>query len=233
MSRISDLEAFYDLLAEVELRIGGRYRLGETHGRMPWPTRGVYFFFEDGEHRAQGSELPRVVRVGTHALTTTSRTTLWKRLAQHRGTLSPRGGNHRGSIFRLLIGEALIRRDPALTVETWGRGSSMPREYRVAERPLEARVSDYLGAMTFLLLPVSDCGGPGNARGVIERNAIALLSSAVDPSPDIPSPDWLGHYSGRERVRRSGLWNNKHVDELHDPTFLNVMEDFTKRMPRS
>jgi hypothetical protein len=42
---------------------------------------------------------------------------------------------------------------------------------------------------------------------------------AVDP----PAPDWLGHYSDRERVRRSGLWNQNHVEEAYDPAFLDVL----------
>jgi len=34
-------------------------------------------------------------------------TTLWARLSQHRGSAKSGGGNHRCSIFRLLVGRAL------------------------------------------------------------------------------------------------------------------------------
>jgi hypothetical protein len=67
----------------------------------------VYFFFEDGEVRADGGL--RLVRVGTHALTATSKATLWGRLRQNRGQVggrSPGGGNHRGSVFRRHVGAA-------------------------------------------------------------------------------------------------------------------------------
>ncbi|HTV26286.1 MAG TPA: hypothetical protein VMF32_00715 [Xanthobacteraceae bacterium] len=104
MSRYDDLLRFYDLLARLEEKIGGARVLSDCSGRMNWPQRGVYFFFEPGELRSDTGNGPRVVRVGTHALTDTSRTTLWKRLSQHRGTGNAGGGNHRGSIFRLLIG---------------------------------------------------------------------------------------------------------------------------------
>ena len=57
---------------------------------------------------------------------------------------------------------------------------------------------------------------------MIERNAIALLSGYREPAPDPPSSDWLGHLSDRERVRSSGLWNNNHVDEDYDSSFLDV-----------
>lgn len=231
MPRRSDLATFYALLDELEVRIGGRRRLGDCHGRMSWPLRGVYYFFEPGEHRDAAPAHHRIVRVGTHALTSKSRTTLWKRLGQHRGTSNPRGGNHRGSIFRLLVGEALLNRDTSITVESWGRGSSAVDDLRALEREHEIRVSEHLSEMELLFLDVPDDPGQDSTRGIIERNSIALLSSYRERSPDQPSPCWLGHHSGRERVRRSGLWNNNHVDETYDPDFLGLLEDLVRRMP--
>ena len=231
MPRRSDLDAFYALLDDLEARIGGQRRLGDCHGRMAWPQRGIYFFFESGEHRDTHFSPQRVVRVGTHALVSRSRTTLWKRLGQHRGTSNPLGGNHRGSIFRLLVGEAILNSNASLNVESWGRGASATRELRDLEREHEVRVSDYLGDMTLLFLEVPDEPGPDSARGVIERNSIALLSAYRELTPDRASISWLGNHSGRERVRRSGLWNNNHVDEIYDPEFLNLFDDLLRRMP--
>ena len=228
MRRLSDLDAFYNLLTQLEDRIGGCRRLGDCHGRMDWSERGVYFFFEPNQNRASGDE-QRVVRVGTHALTTKSRTTLWNRLSQHRGTTNPYGSNHRGSIFRLLSGEAMILSNPDLALDTWGKGSTASREIRLNERQHEARVSDYLGSMTLLYVSVPDASSPDSLRGVIERNSIALLSNYVEATSDQASDDWLGCHSGRERVRRSGLWNNNHVDESYDSDFLNVFEDMIKQ----
>ena len=122
-----------------------------------------------------------------------------------------------------------MTRDPALTLGSWGRGVSAPREIRDTEREHEARVSQYLGSMTLLFVEVPDEPGPTSARGVIERNSIALLSSYVEPNNDGPSPNWLGHHSGRERVRRSGLWNNNHVDEAYDPDFMNLFDDLVNQ----
>ena len=65
MSRQSDLTRFYDLLDRLTASIGGARLLSECHGHMDWPTRGVYFFFEDGEARSDSGNGPRVVRVGT------------------------------------------------------------------------------------------------------------------------------------------------------------------------
>ena len=111
MSRLDDLSRFYELLETLEDRLGGRRTLAECSGRLLWPRRGVYFFFEPGEKRSESGAGDRVVRVGTHALSAGSATSLWNRLSQHRGSARSGGGNHRGSIFRLLVGEALIQRE--------------------------------------------------------------------------------------------------------------------------
>ena len=214
-----DVADFYRLMDELERRIGGKRKVGDAHGRMCWPERGVYFFFEEGEMRTGSGQGPRIVRVGTHALKAGSQTTLWERLSKHRGTKIPYGGDHRSSIFRSLAGAALSRRMPQKPA-SWGQGSSADKATRMTERPLEQCVSAYLGGMSFLFLPVDDPPGPKSRRGYIERNAISLLSGYMSPSPDPPSCQWLGHDCGSERVSRSGLWNNNHVDEGYDPKFL-------------
>ena len=234
MSRVEDTMTFYTLLQELEPSIGGKRTLADCHGRMDWPKRGVYFFFEPGENRSGSGNGSRVVRVGTHAIKGKADTTLWSRLRQHKGTLRPPGGNHRGSVFRKLVGEAMIRRD-GLTEgsDTWGRGNTAPRGVSEAERPMEMKVSRYIGAMPFLFVPILDAPGPDSKRGYIERNAIALLSGYNTAVADTPSPQWLGFHSSRERVRRSGLWNNDHVNEDYSPEFLNVLAGLIDAMKRT
>ena len=220
----SNLDEFYRLLAELEDSIGGKRRLEECSAQMEWPERGVYFFFEDGEQRADDAACMRVVRVGTHALKAGSKTNLWNRIHQHRGTQNPYGGNHRGSIFRLLVGDALMRRNPEWAVPSWGKGSTAARETRQAECPHEARVSDWLGKMSLLFVSVPDAPGRQSARGFIERNAIALLSACHDK----PSAGWLGRCSSRALVRQSGLWNNNHVGETPNHDFLPQFAAFVR-----
>ena len=228
MSRIDDTVRFYDLLKVLERRVGGQRELAYCDGRMGWPSRGVYFFFESGEYRTGSGEGPRVVRVGTHALRTGARTRLWSRLAQHRGTLRPVGGNHRGSIFRLLVGDAMMRAGLIEHVDSWGMGSSAPADVRMSEHSAETQVSKYIGSMPFLFLPVLDPAGPDSRRAYIERNAIALISSYAPEPIDPPGPQWLGSHSSRERVYRCGLWNSNHVDEEHDPGFLDVFDKLVR-----
>jgi hypothetical protein len=153
---------------------------------MSWPNRGVYFFFEAGEIRSDSGKGPRVVRVGTHALSGTSRSTLRQRLYQHRGNAGGCGGNHRGSIFRKHLGLALLDGGTGTICTTWGNGNTASREIRVSEQPLEIRVSQLIGAMPFLWLAIEDEPGTDSMRGFIERNSIALLSNFDRQSLDAP-----------------------------------------------
>jgi hypothetical protein len=169
------------------------------------------------------------VRVGTHALKEGSRSKLWKRLAQHRGQRKIGGGNHRGSIFRLIVGTAIIKRT-GHDCPTWDVRNNAPADVRAAENALECEVSKVICGMPFLWLAVDDEPGVKSLRGYIERNAIALLSNFEKEALDPPSAGWLGHYCNRELVRRSGLWNQKHVDEAYDPAVLGCLDKLVAEM---
>ena len=240
--RLADTRRFYELLERLERRIGRPRCLSACDRRMGWPKRGIYFFFERGEARSGSGAGARVVRVGTHAVTAGSETTLWDRLRQHRGAARTLGGRHRSSIFRGLVGEALARRDGGAPPASWkrpgvskARGKSLLRlpEVEEAERVLEGRVSLYIGAMPFVWLGVGDEPSRDSDRSFIEGNAIALLSGAVEPAPDPPSATWLGRAVDRpgDRVLRSGLWNQEHTETSYNPSFLEVMEEWVRRMP--
>lgn len=223
--RAAAVEELYGLLDELADRCGGYRTLAECSSRSGWPRLGVYFFFEPGEFRAESERL-RVVRVGTHALRP-SKSTLWGRLSQHRGSTAgsmPGGGNHRGSIFRLHVGTALLNTGICPeAAATWGKGGSAAPDVRRIEYPLERAVSDYIGAMPLLWLAVDDPAGADSDRGIIEAGCIALLSNAGKPIIDPPSPGWLGHHADREAVRRSGLWNVNHVTETSNPVALALL----------
>jgi hypothetical protein len=206
------LDELYGSIEQLRERLGGPRRLAEASAGSGWPDHGIYLFFEDGETREDGIT-PRVARVGTHALTERSRTTLWNRLSQHRGSIggaNPGAGNHRGSVFRLHVGNALIARDSwTEAAATWGRGSSAAREARDREVELERAVSRLIGAMPVLWLGVPD----RHLRGAMERDLIALLSNAGRMPVDPPSKQWLGRFADREAIRRSGLWNVNYIDD--------------------
>jgi len=228
MNRFSDVETFYQQMASLTETLGGFRYLRNCNGKMKWPGRGLYFFFDEG-----GS---RIVRIGTHALKQGSNTTLWNRLSQHKGSVKSGGGNHRGSIFRLLVGAALIRKNEYDDIPSWGLKGDISKaadqlgveraELKEHELQLEVEVSDYIGNLPFLWLDIDDLSGPESHRGLLERNSIALLSQCREPqSKEHGFEEWLGLYSDRPKVRASLLWNNNHVDENYDPRFLDVLSE--------
>lgn len=214
-----DTDTFYALLNELGSRVGGPRRLRECSGSSGWPSQGVYFFFEDGETRLDGS--PRVVRIGTHALTATSNTTLWNRLSTHRGNVGgsrPGGGNHRASIFRLHTGTALLAQgDWPINVRDSWRKNNVDHAARQAEHPLEQAVTQHIGDMPLLWLAVPDRAD----RQLIERHSIGLLSRRSGGS-DPASPHWSGVGADNKKVCTSALWNVNHVDEAYDRLYLET-----------
>jgi hypothetical protein len=230
MSRQDDTNRLYELLGAISSHVGGPRLLRTANGKSGWPRHGVYFFFESGECRSNGEA--RIVRVGTHALLPTSKSTLWTRLSQHRGRVggtNPGGGNHRSSIFRLHVGAALISRGDvsALPLEAWLAAEQSP-DHRDAERIVERAVSDYIGQMPVLWVDVPTLSDGTSDRGAIEANSIALLSVASG-GVDSASPGWLGRHAANVAVQSSDLWNVRHVTDTYTPSALGILEQHVHR----
>jgi hypothetical protein len=227
MSKSADLTRFYSLLATLQSTRLQPVALGSCSGKScRWPKRGVYFFTEPGEYRRDDTATPRVVRVGTHAVGVGSKSTFWGRLRAHRGTRDGRG-DHRGSIFRLHVGNALLA-STGHALPLWGIGRSAKRETKESETEHERRVTAYLAKMRVSWIEVADDSGPESDRSLIERNAIALLSNRMDPV-DRPSPTWLGLSSSRPEIVASGLWNLDYVNDEYAPTFLDKFEHYVSQ----
>jgi hypothetical protein len=223
--RLTDLDTFYELLSNLAHQVGGAPLLGDCTGRMNWPTRGVYFFFDDNQPRFEHLTTPRAVRVGTHAVSQGAQSDLWTRVRTHRGA-SGYSGNHRGSIWRLHVGASMLKAGMLKKpVRTWGQGQSSSEEIRRKEAVLERAVSKYLYKMRLLWLDISDPPSAHSDRAYIEQNSIAILSGALGPI-DVATSDWLGNHCPSPAVRRSALWNVNYVDQTYDRKFLVVFERY-------
>jgi hypothetical protein len=229
---LADMDRFYEILARLEAAGGQGLPLSTYSGRSGLPVRGVYFFREPGEFRSADASELRIVRVGTHAVSANAKSTLWKRLRSHLGTRAG-GGNHRGSIFRLHVGAALLARENK-RLESWGFGSAVSSELRkdaaamADESAWERRVSEYIGAMSVLWVDVPDAPSSISMRAFIEKNAIGLLSNQLKPL-EPASTAWLGHHSPRVEIQRSHLWNLNCVNHQYDPAFLDQLEAAAQR----
>ncbi len=221
--RIEDLDKFYSLMRKLSDGLKGGMKLKDASGNKGWPEKGVYYFFENEEFRKTEPFESRVVRVGTHAVTEGSSSSLWNRLRTHRGA-NDLGGNHRGSIFRLHVGKSLIKKEN-LDYPSWGVGQTATKEIKEKEKPLEAKVSEVIGNMKILWLQISDRASVDSDRSFIERNSIALLSCSVRKI-DTASKFWLGGYNPHKSISESSMWNVNYVEDDYDPRFLEIFEKF-------
>lgn len=234
MGRRDDLDRFYGLLDDLRNRVDGPRKLKNCTGRMDWPNRGVYFFLEPGETRASTDQL-RVTRVGTHAVSAGSSTSLWDRLKNHYGTGSgskhhPHGGSHRGSVYRKRVGEAIIEKhdlhdEYPVWDDRWATIDRQRSSVRDEEYILERRVSTYIREQPFLWVNLDDESSANSDRAYLEQNAIALLSNFGKDPIDPRADGWLGYYSQSREIQESGLWNVNHVKERYDTRFLDLLEN--------
>lgn len=217
--RKEDIDRFYQLLKSLESKSEKR-TLEKSNGKSGWPGQGIYFFFEENELRENGA--PRVVRIGTHAVSEGSKTKYWTRLRQHKGT--EKGyGNHRGSVFRKLIGQSIIGKENLDQFPFWGK--KIDRKHKDSELELEKMVSNYIRKMSFLSLTVPGESIKDNDRAYIETNSIALISNINKEPIDKPSISWIGYHSNHRDVIASGIWNSDDTDKDYDPNFLDKLEE--------
>lgn len=164
------------------------------------PQNGIYILFERGE-LAHG--VSRIVRVGTH----TGTNQLRSRLRQHFLV-----ENKDRSIFRKNIGRALLNRDHDPYLPTWelDRTSRIARGSHIIDldrqNTIEGLVSKYIREnFTFVVVRVDEKAQRLNLESKI-ISTVSLCEACR------PSKQWLGFYSPKEKIRKSGLWL---VNELY------------------
>ncbi len=234
MTRKEDLDYLHELLGELEKAIGGKRTLKDPDSCNNLPRFGIYIFFSAKEKRELGRE-NRIVRIGTHAVNSQSKRTLRDRLREHQGNITKRGrrdgGSHRGSVFRKLVGFALINRDNLKGIyPEWGSSKTSHSNIRAEEHELERTVSYYIRNLPFTWLEVDDPPGPNNDRAFIETNSIALVSNYKKTPIDPHLDTWLGNFCTKEEIQQSGLWNKKDVNKVYDKSFLELFEKYLKKI---
>jgi hypothetical protein len=184
------------------------------------PLNGIYIFFEKGE-LAHG--VNRVVRIGTHK----GRDQLRSRLQEHFVNK-----NKDRSIFRKNIGRVLLAKDNDQYLKVWeedcttkekrdkcphllDRQKQNEIEKRVSiifpscdiciqkRNEIEERVSCYMqNNFSFAVFAVDS----KEKRLELESKIISTISHCEDCQQ---SKNWLGNYSPKEKIRKSGLWQEQ------------------------
>lgn len=219
--RIKALDRLYDMLFLYENKMGGIFQFKELGNDKLIPKRGVYIFFSENEKRLFSTKFNRIVRVGTHAVSQGSKSTLYNRLKTHKGK-SNFDGNHRSSIFRLHVGNAIMNKQN-ITCDSWGKDFPVTEALKKQELEIEKEVSNYIGEMPVLLINIDDKVSKYSDRSYIEQNLIALISGKYYPL-DFQNQSWLGNFSVNDSVRKSSLWNVDYTDKWYQQDFLDVLE---------
>ena len=157
---------------------------------------GIYILFEKGEFSHSTN---RIVRIGTH----TGQNQLCSRLFQH--FLKE---NKDRSIFRKNIGRALLNKDKDPFLEKWEldlttRNAKDRHSNSVdfdKQKEIEKRVTKFIqDNFSFVVFRIDD----KDKRLYFESRIISTVSLCEECKP---SENWLGNFSPKEKIRKSGLW---------------------------
>lgn len=162
-------------------------------------NNGLYFFYEDGE-TSKHSPRGKVIRIGNHPRV---QNRLIGRLQDHYY------GGKNGSVFRKLLGGALIRRANSkdLCLKHWEEQDS-PTCPKC--KPVEKKVSKLMrDKFKFRCVHIKN----KKLRNRMEKILIATLS--LCPACSNSTKKWLGRYanSKKDKVRKFGLWNSQYAGE--------------------
>jgi hypothetical protein len=202
------------------------------------PRNGIYFFYEVGEIWGHGDDNPRIVRVGTHR-----EGNFRSRIADHyviderkmefsQNQAAPKDR----SIFRKNLGRSLLHRDrdpyePIWNIDFTTRAS---RERNAArrdvekEKQIEYQVTRILRErFMFRWIEVEGQKRRMGSQG-LEATLIGTLARCDECCP---SPNWLGRFSPKPKIAKSGLWLEQHLQaaEFTEDSIADVEARFGRR----
>ena len=193
-----------------------RFKFPFEHQENLIPKNGIYILFEKGE---QFKDFDRIVRIGSH----TGESQLIPRLKQH-FLLE----NKNRSIFRKNIGRCILKKDNISYINKWDLDttSRIDKEKNLRkpdiefEKKIEKEISEIIQKnFSFCVIEVNE-----KTRRLNYKKK--LISTFGSSNQLIPSENWLGYHSPKERIFKSGLWQ---VNNLNGIKFTeNEYEEFKK-----
>ncbi len=180
------------------------------------PQNGIYILFQKGEFAHSTN---RIVRIGTH----TGQNQLCSRLFQH--FLKE---NKDRSIFRKNIGRALLNKDNDPFLEKWeldlttrnAKDKNLEIVNFGIQKEIEKKVTRYIqNNFSFIVFKIDD----KDKRLYFESRIISTISLCEKCEP---SQNWLGHFSPKEKISKSGLWqvNELWKTPLNDEDMIELKE---------
>ena len=177
---------------------------------------GIYILFEKGE---EGHKLDRIVRIGTHR----GNNNLYNRLKEHFIN-----ENKDRSIFRKNIGRAILNKEKDPYLSIWEIDFQEKKNQELykeklnvtKQQEIEKLVSKYIqNNLSFIIIEIPN----KDLRLFYESKLISTVSLCTEC---MRSDNWLGNYSPKEKIVKSGLWL---VNELYKAPFSpEEFKDFIK-----
>lgn len=174
---------------------------------------GIYILFEKNE---QSHNLDRIVRIGTHR----GDNNLYNRLKEHFIN-----ENKDRSIFRKNIGRAILNKNKDEYINVWeidfqeriNKEKYVDIFNDLKQKEIEKEVSKYIQEnLSFAIIEIANV----KDRLFYESKLISTVSLCNECSA---SKEWLGNYSPKDKITKSGLWL---VNELYKEPF--SMEELNK-----
>jgi len=183
------------------------------------PMNGIYFFYEDGETWGHGGYRQRIVRIGTHK-DGNFRSRIKEHFLLNESRMNfdaNRYAPHERSIFRKNIGRALLNKENDKYLNTWDidfttRASREKYGYLrdiQKEKYIESEVTGILrNNFSFRYIQIEGQSKRMGANGLES----SLIGTVAHCSLCKPSGNWLGQYSPKKQIKRSGLWLVQHLE---------------------
>lgn len=186
------------------------------------PKNGIYILFEKGE---KGHNCDRIVRVGTHIGKDKLRSRLKQHFLKERKDLS---------IFRKNIGRAILNKRKDDFLDKWelclvsleDRKKYSDKVDFDKQNRIEKEVSKFIqDNFSFVVFRIDD----KDKRLELESKLISTVSNCDKCKC---SDTWLGLFSPKEKIRKSGLWlvNELYKEGLNEKDF-EELEILSKHSP--
>jgi hypothetical protein len=183
------------------------------------PLNGIYFFYEKGEIWGHGGKKLRIVRIGTH-----KGNNFRNRIAEHFlinekkmnfDKNKPKPSDR--SIFRKNIGRALLNKNEDPCLKIW-EIDFLPKGNRIKygelrdiekEKSIERQITDILRNRFFFRFIIIENENERFGSKGLESKLIGTVSRCMKCKQ---SKKWLGNYSPKKQIRKSGLWLTQHLN---------------------
>jgi hypothetical protein len=182
------------------------------------PENGIYVLFEKGETY---NTLDRIVRIGSHI----GDGNLFTRLKEHF-----ENPNKNRSIFRKNIGRCFLNRDNNPYLSTWEldnikKASKEKNKDKIDiefEITFENKITQHI-RKNFSFVTIAYGGSK------LQLNLEKRIISTIAKSHPVPSKNWLGNYSPKEKIRTIGLWQvNELNGEIISKDDLKMIQNFVQ-----